>query len=258
MAKGSRSCSESSASGTGGEGNTDDPRPARWQEPLAYRSYRSGWSLAARLLETDRLNRAERVTFLVLRPVRCGRSVRVCSVRALAEVEGQRTSIDGWIAHMGQVEEAQRAVGDVRRIDVLLISIGGNDLDFAGTLTDLVRKDSWLLTLGDGDDQEAREKVRTRGLEKLNGTISTDFEELHRVIQARLNPRHLLIAEYPTGLFTDIDTNGRVAKRPRLRHLQQQVRPRYCFGGRRVDPGIGQRTERTDPGQGGAVRLGRR
>ena len=133
--------------------------------------------------------------------------MRVCSVRALPRLRASGPPSTGGSRTWGRWRRPS-ARSAIRRIDVLLISIGGNDLD-AGTLTDLVRKDSWLLTLGDGDDQEAREKVRTRGLEKLNGNISTDFEELHRVIQARLNPRHLLIAEYPTGLFTDIDTNGR-------------------------------------------------
>ncbi|MGK6309787.1 hypothetical protein [Variovorax sp. DT-64] len=50
--------------GDGGELDETKPRDAAWQEPLAYRSYRSGQSLAAAEIESHSAVHADRVTFL--------------------------------------------------------------------------------------------------------------------------------------------------------------------------------------------------
>jgi hypothetical protein len=150
------------------------------------------------------------VTFLSF--ARSGAEIRggLLSRRSV-EIDGLPVSLDGWIKDLGQVEEARRTIGS-RRIDVLLISIGGNDLGFSGSLTDLVKKDHWLSKLiegGGGNDKETREKIEREADALIAGRLSKDFDDLSDAIRARLNPRHVVIAEYPTGLFTQRDENGR-------------------------------------------------
>ena len=190
-----------------GDGAADTPRPAKWQEPFAARSYRSGYSLAARALEEEPIGkRVNRVTFLSF--ARTGSEVRdgLLGPRTL-EVDGRRRSIDGWIGNLGQVEEARKAVGG-RRIDVLLVSIGGNDAGFSGTLTDLVINDhSWV---GSGKDSATRDRVLREIDDFLDGEFSRNMDDLREAIQTRLRPRHVLIAEYPTGLFSKPGAEGAV------------------------------------------------
>jgi lysophospholipase L1-like esterase len=164
----------------------DDSRPPRWQEPRAYRSYNSAPSLAAMELRNSSPTDADSVTFLSF--ARSGAQIR-------AGLIGPRENgRDNWIGR-GEIDETRRAVAN-RRIDALLISIGGNDIGFAGSLNDLVKKD--LLTwFGDGEVRVAARKQAEKRLTELPKAL----DELKREIDAKLNPRRVFILEYPTGLF---------------------------------------------------------
>jgi GDSL-like Lipase/Acylhydrolase family len=178
-------------------GDDDDnlsPHPARWQEPMAYRSYGSGPSLAARLAESDSGVHANRVTFLSF--ARSGSTIR-------GGLLGPRTSdgldLDPWIGSIGQVEEARSALSG-RRIDVLLLSIGGNDVGFAGALEDLVVNDLRK------DDAAQRQAILRTARRKLNRLVAPggDYDRLNMEIRQKLNPARILITEYPTGLFSKL------------------------------------------------------
>ncbi len=116
-----------------------------------------------------------------------------------------------WIG-IGEIEEARRTVAG-RQIDALIISIGGNDIGFAGTLTDLVADDrpTWLST---GNDTNARKRIIAEAearLEKLeNEKPSSAYDELKAAIDFKLKPRQVYLLEYPTGLFETIAPDGEV------------------------------------------------
>ena len=173
----------------------------RWQEPNAHRSYRSGFSLAAEAIE----NQGDLITFLNF--ARSGAQISKGLINP-----GDR---DDWIGK-GQIAEARETIGD-REIDALIISIGGNDIGFAGGLRDLVAKDfSWLANLtSDGDDDKNREKViqdARESIGKLEDEDEGDFAKLKTEID-KFNARHVFLVEYPTGLFDRVK-NGDVTSEP--------------------------------------------
>ena len=175
------------------------PEPARWQEPRAYRSYNSFASLAAQDVENFSESSADRVTFLSF--ARSGAEIR-------AGLLGVRDhGRDEWIG-VGEIEEARRAVGN-RQIDALIISIGGNDIGFAGSLTDLVIKDllAWNPV---GNDSKERAKTRKKVEQKLENELPQALDDLKRAIDKELAPRQVYILEYPTGLFEKTGPDGKV------------------------------------------------
>ena len=72
-----------------------------------------------------------------------------------------------WTA-LGQMEEARRTVGD-RPIDTLLISTGGNDIDFSDRLLDLIQDDPALVGAGGplGDDELNRKQEMREAKKRL-------------------------------------------------------------------------------------------
>jgi lysophospholipase L1-like esterase len=181
------------------------PRPARWQEPNAYRSYRSGHSLAARQIETENEFGADRITFLSF--ARSGSEIddgllgpRTVRVKGFSET----LAIDDWIGNRGQVEEVRDTIGN-RSIDALIITIGGNDVGFANALTDFVKND--FLSV---DTREERDEIVREAEIKLTQSLPQDFDQLNQAIVTQLGPRTVLITEYPTGLFTKLDANSEV------------------------------------------------
>jgi GDSL-like Lipase/Acylhydrolase family len=191
------------------------PRPARWQEPHAYRSYQSGPSRAAYLLESESETHADRVTFLSF--ARSGATIG-------AGLLGPRTDddepSDGWIGNIGEIQEVADTVGD-RPIDVLHISIGGNDVGFSAALRDLVAGDfpigvlatPWALVFQAGNDDDARRDVIAKaneGLDELRGLFEPErsgFPALAAAV-AELHPRQVYINEYPIVLFEQLDAAG--------------------------------------------------
>lgn len=165
-----------------------DPAPV-WLEPKAHRSLRSGPALAAKSLED--LDNGTVVTFLPF-----GRSGSTIDKGLL----GPRGHEDAPFGNVGQIDELIRTVGR-RRIDVLIIYIGVNDVEVSGTLKTLVTHDNPLA--GGGSDGDNRAAVRTRGERNLAA-----LPDKFRRLAAKLNDLNIgavYLVEYPTGLFDDAD-----------------------------------------------------
>lgn len=186
--------------GDGGESDEVKPRPAGWQEPHAYRSYRSGHSLAARQIEMK--SNTDRITFLSF--ARTGSEIkdgllgpRTIDPNFLGTESLDNRSIDGWTRNRGQVEEVKDTLQG-RPIDALIISIGVNDLGFSTLTSDSI---FW----------EAGEKRKER-IASTKKKIEEDFPEnlqlLKNAIESQLNPKKVFITEYPVGVFSEIETQG--------------------------------------------------
>lgn len=185
--------------GDGGESDEIRSRRAGWQEPNAYRSYRSGQSLAARQIETDTPFGADRITFLSF--ARSGSEIDdgLLGPRTvdpdLLLTEFDNLSLDGWTKNRGQIQEAKDTVQN-RRIDALIITIGVNDLGF----TTLLKK-SLLWTSGE------RRTQRIKGVERrLDQEFPLELENLKNAINSQLGPRKVFITEYPVGIFKELET----------------------------------------------------
>jgi hypothetical protein len=180
--------------GDGGDPADTRPRRAAWQESHAYRSYRSGQSLAAREIERDSEFGADRVTFLSF--ARTGSEIMggLLGPRTVDEVAGKKhVSIDGWTQNRGQVAEAKDTVLS-RRIDALIITVGINDIGFSGLVERAILKAS-------GE----KRKERVQGAKNRVATeYPADLDRLKAAIDNELNPRHVFITEYPIGIFKEI------------------------------------------------------
>jgi hypothetical protein len=179
--------------GDGGEAAETRPHPAAWQEPKAYRSYRSGQSLAARMIETETASEAERITFLGFG--RSGSEIDegLLGPRTAEGILGSHRSIDGWTRDRGQIEEAKDTVAG-RVIDAVVISIGLNDLGFSSLV-----KDSILRASG----EKRRERI-AGAQRKLDEELPVQLAALNRAIDEQLKPRMVFITEYPIGIFKEI------------------------------------------------------
>jgi hypothetical protein len=179
--------------GDGGEPDEVDTHPAAWQEPLAYRSYRAGFSLAAAEIERENAFAADRVTFLNLG--RSGAEIvdGLLGPRTAVDALDRPIPIDAWISNQGQVAEASATVRG-RQIDALLISVGINDVGFSS----LVQR-SILKASGEKRRQRiagARNRVLTR--------YPAELDLLKQAIDRDLRPRHVFVTEYPVGIFQEI------------------------------------------------------
>jgi len=153
-------------------------RDPTWQEPLAYRSYQSGPSRAALALEDLRAGKV--VTFLSF-------------ASSGAEIETGLFEPQRDFQDVGQIEEARRTVAG-RKIDALLLSIGGNDVGFGPGLKDLVKD-----FMGQGQDATFAE-INTKIAQ-----LPQKYLRLAERIEDRLNPRKVYITEYPTAFFDRSD-----------------------------------------------------
>lgn len=170
-----------------------------WQEKLVHRSHRNGPTEAVRALEEKQNGQV--ITFLNF--ARSGASIEQ---GLLAPRED-----DDWTT-IGEVEEAQATVGD-RPIDVLLISAGGNDVEYSDRLIDLLRDDLPVVGAGGilGDEalnrqQEYDEVMRL--LEELPDKLDRLAAEI-----AKLNPGHVFITPYPLAQFDVVNEDGEVESR---------------------------------------------
>lgn len=172
-----------------------------WQEPKAHRSYNSGPSRAALLLEANRESLGDMVTFLSF--ARSGSAI----------FEGLITPHKNGSIEIGQIDEVARTIGD-RKIDALVITIGVNDIGFDDTLTDLVKGDFSIFNIG--NDDENRDEIFAEVERRLN-ELSNRYIALDAVIKVKLGERvkQIFITEYPIALFDrKRDANGIVTVGP--------------------------------------------
>lgn len=172
-----------------------------WLEPKAYRSLRSGPALAARLLQRQSRRNDGTVVDDLITFVSFARSgAQVCKGLLKAR------SNDDFIRE-GQIEEVRQTLRR-RTVDALLISIGGNDVGFAGVLKDLVIKDFSLWRIG--KDRAGREELVRRVEERLrvNGPVEVDFDKLDKKLAAlrrQIPIRDIYITTYPVNFFESRD-----------------------------------------------------
>ena len=169
-----------------------DPPPV-WLEPLAWRSLRSSPSLAAQAAELK--GRGRLTTF-------------VSVAQSGAEIEAGLLKPQRPFRPVGQIDEVFELLRDprdkrrnprlLRPIDVLMMSVGGNDAGFSGALSDMTTEKIVIGMLWEtGATQgEIRARVRAK-LKKLPG----QYDMLAQKINDRLDPKTVLITEYPTALF---------------------------------------------------------
>src|SRR4029079_2916993 len=103
--------------------------PPRWLEPLAWRSLKSSMSLSTQAAELR--GWARLTTFISV-------------ASSGAEVNSGLLQPQRAFQQTGQIEEVRRMLLNprdltqlIRPVDVLMMSIGGNDCGFSGTLSDL-------------------------------------------------------------------------------------------------------------------------
>lgn len=224
---------------------TPEQHFADWQEPLAHRSYRSGHSLAAERVEGKYSDLQLVATFLPLS--RSGAKMdeglirynagKVYNERRLfleKKLFGFRKTIReydrsgslDYRLQTGQIDEAKATVKN-RKIDFLVLTIGGNDIKWSTNIGNLVEMDSefsinfslfgkLLASLpvssgesGDAAGRRALEELTNQELSKL----PAKFNELNQKIRETLNPKHVLITEYPSGFFGTTDSAGNATVR---------------------------------------------
>lgn len=170
-----------------------DPKPV-WLEEHAHRSLASGHARAARIIEQERPGTV--VTFLPF-----GRSGAKINEGLINDSRG---SADKYIGHMTEIDEVVANIGK-RRIDVLLIYIGINDIGITSTLNDLTKGDGivWLPFAPFGDDGAHRSAALRATNEAVDDHFPKSFGDLADAIHAKLHVRHVYLCEYPTGLFDD-------------------------------------------------------
>lgn len=154
-----------------------------WQEPEAHRSYESGISRGVREFEDP--ENGLLTTFLTY----------ACSGAGIKEgfLEPQM----GW-QNVGQVREAYQHIAGRRKTDALVLTGGGNDVDFGWALRTLAKpelKFGGLIDLG-----KSRASVVRAAHEKLE-KLPERLDRLAAEIQRRLNPKHVFLFEYPTAMF---------------------------------------------------------
>ena len=202
-------------------------REPTWQEPLAYRSYLSGPSRAALALEEPRAGKV--VTFLSF-------------ASSGAEIETGLFQPQRDFQDVGQIEEARRTVAG-RRIDALLLSIGGNDVGFGPGLKALVKdflgKGQDATFAGDQrEDRPAPPEVRSAGGAD-RGQVAAPEGLYHRVPD-----RHVRAVRRDAGW--------------RLRHFRLELRARHIRRRRAPHPRRRPPTQRSRSQPRPTTRLGLR
>jgi hypothetical protein len=179
--------------GIGDGGDSDTPHAAAWQEPLAYRSYRSGQSLAAAKAETLSPSSSDRITFLAFGRTGSEISNGLLGPRTIDGIIEEDPSIDGWIQDRGQIQEARDTVAG-RSVDAVIISIGINDLGFSSLVTNSILKASG----------EKRKNRINGAAHKIAVTLPAELDQLKKAIELQLKPRKVFITEYPIHVFKEI------------------------------------------------------
>ena len=107
--------------------------------------------------------------------------------------------------NVGQIDEVVELLRDprdrtrlLRPVDVLIMSIGGNDVGFSGTLSDMTTEKviiGMLWKIG-ATQREVRDRVEANLRD-----LPAKYDRLNDVIRHKLDPKAILIPEYPTALF---------------------------------------------------------
>lgn len=200
-----------------------------WTEAKAHRSMQSGPALAALALQRRGgqtwVAGGQQVQTLAFEKVVFASFARSGAGILTGLIAPQGGSSD--FIGAGQFEECRRTAAG-RRIDALMISIGGNDLGFSGVLKDLVRGDSVfrarLKFLGTGSDASARRAIE-RKLDAMlgiglpagqKGDLEIRYDALRDQVEAlRRRPGlgEVYITGYPTGLFEVRSSSGKLGFR---------------------------------------------
>lgn len=186
----------------------------RWQESLSWRSERSGMTQAA-----FRQRSATRsVTFVSVASSGAG-----VTDGLLVQQKGRRHLAGSQVA---ELESLLAHRGKRRRPDVLMVSIGANDTAFSDALTDLAKNDdedawwhvlAWVPFLGfflpavsaAGDlftSGRSQAEVQAAVEEELEKRLNDKLDLLAEQINDRIQPRVVLVTEYPVAMF---DRNDR-------------------------------------------------
>jgi hypothetical protein len=169
-----------------------DPPPV-WLEPLAWRSLRSSPALAAQAAELK--GRGRLITFVSVAQSGAGIEDGLLRPQRPFRPIGQ---IDEVFELLRDPRDHRRKPRLLRPIDVLTLSIGGNDAGFSGALSDMTTNNvliGWLWEVGISQ-REIRARV-TANLKKLPAM----YDRLAQRINDRLDPKTVLITEYPATLF---------------------------------------------------------
>ncbi len=175
---------------TGGEEFVHMDPPPVWLEPLAWRSLRSSPALATRAAQMK--GRARLTTF-------------VSVAQSGAEIETGLFNPQRDFRNVGQIDEVVELLRDPRNpgrlrrpVDVLMMSIGGNDVGFSGTLSDMTTEKVLIGMLW--STGATQREIRGRVERALRG-LPAKYDRLNDVIRAKFDPKAVLIPEYPTALF---------------------------------------------------------
>lgn len=167
--------------------------PARWQEPSAHRSYRSGASLAASKIEKESETHADRVTFLSFARSGATMSHGLLDERVMNPSSGSPLPLDEWIGNRGQVQEAAESLRG-RHVDALVITAGINDLKFSTQVTDSILWESGA----------KRTKRINEASEIVRNELPVQFEKLRLAVDRQLKPGIVLVTEYPVAVFEEL------------------------------------------------------
>ncbi|MEO7923243.1 MAG: SGNH/GDSL hydrolase family protein [Chitinophagaceae bacterium] len=153
----------------------DLQQPAKWFEKAAHRSMKSGYALAA--AEIENRDPHSVVTFINL-------AVSGAEIQnGLLQPQEDRT----WM-RKGQLGYLSELVGS-KNIDLLLLSIGGNDIGFSDLLKETTTGELALDNLNSY-------------LNRIN-SLKDSYNFLNLGLRDQLNVKNILIAEYPTQLFSN-------------------------------------------------------
>lgn len=199
-----------------------DPGP-EWLEPEAYRSLQGAQPRAAASLqtvygETWHPDGGARQAHFDLVKVTWASFART-GAKIIDGLLNPQNGVNDYFG-AGQIEECRRAVTDGRPIDALLLSIGGNDAGFAGTLSDLTQGFSfWTLVVGPAAPNIVAERLRTLrqalgvglppGQEGIIGTNLNLVDLALRDLAQTVPIKQIFVTGYPEDLFYVKDARGR-------------------------------------------------
>ncbi len=166
-------------------------RPEVWQDQRCHRSARSGPALAAKAVEDSDPHSS--VTFLSF----------ACSGALIGHLVDRR--YEGTEPVRGQtlepqVEAVRRALGlgsarGTRTIDALMVSAGGNDMDFADIVEDCAANVDWPI-------YEDKNCVTDRGIEANLASLDGRYDRLAAAIRTRLpGTARTVLSDYPAHVF---------------------------------------------------------
>jgi hypothetical protein len=92
------------------------------------------------------------------------------------------------------------SLGQLRPVGVLVMSIGGNDVGFSGTLSDMTTE---KIVIGKLWKTGATQKEIRASVETNLKNLPAKYDKLGKIISHKLKPKAVLIPEYPTALFDD-------------------------------------------------------